>query len=74
MKIKFTDVGRDKWNGEMEIEDTTNLNLMLDTIEAFLKKKNILATKFPETEYVTDTNEGLIYSGNYCVGYFEVVK
>ena len=74
MKIKFTDVGRDKWNGEMEIPDTESLNTMLDAVEDFIKRKALLATRFPETEYDVDDNKGLIFSGVYTVGKFEVIK
>ncbi len=74
MKIKFTNVGRDKWNGETEIPEPKNWNDMLDKVEDFIKTKRLLATKLPETEYDVEDNKGCIFSGIYCVGYFEVVK
>ena len=72
MKIRFWDVGREKWGGKIEIPFTDNPDDIAEY--AYRQAKKILATKYPETEYNAETNAGEITAGYRCVGKFEVVK
>ena len=72
MKIKFVDVGRDKWCGIIEKPDTDNP----ETIAEYAYKEALkhLATRYPDTIYDSDKNYGRIESGYHLAGTFSVVK
>lgn len=70
-KLIFKNVGRDKWNGEVEIPNDANMDKILDSAYAVACKR--LATRFPDVEYNQTNNKGTISAGYRTVGEFEVV-
>lgn len=72
MKIKFTDVGRNDWNGEIEIPDTNDANAIAEY--AYREATKHLASSYPDVSYDLGKNEGRIYAGFHCVGNFSVIS
>lgn len=72
MIIQFTDVGRNKWSGTIEIPDTNDPEVIAEAAYRIAKTK--LASRYPETIYNIKTNEGTIETGFHKAGTFKVVK
>jgi len=71
MKIVFKNLGRDKWNGEVQIPDNSTPDDIMD--KALKEASKRLATRFPDVSYNYEKKTGTIEAGYRTVGEFLVV-
>ena len=69
-RLIFENVGRDKWNGSIYIPDTSTADQIAEF--AYEESKKHLASRFPDVEYDTQLNKGIIEAGCRTVGIFHV--
>jgi len=67
-KIKFTDVGRQKWDGEITIEDNLNADQIAEL--AYRRAREFLVSAYPDIIYDAEKNIGTIFAGFHTVGSF----
>lgn len=69
-EIVFADLGRGRWNGRVIVKDNAPSGEIAEI--AYRESLKHLLSRFPDTQYDADTNEGIVTVGSRVVGHFKV--
>lgn len=74
MKIRIYDVGRDKMESTIEVNDDCDRDRIAAAIYKEVKRMKALMSRDIEVQWVADEGEGAVYAGGRHVGSAEVVS
>lgn len=74
MKIRIYDVGRNKMESTIEVNDDCDRDWIAAAIYNEVKRMKALMSRDIEVQWVPDEGEGAVYAGGRHVGRAEVVS